>query len=434
MHGFSQLFTAGAGISLGLLGLGGAGGWLLSNRRFKRERHEHGLTLASKEEQLQFIYESVPIGISMYVQDRGNNRVWHINDRHLAMSGVTREEIKQDIDATLFLERTHPADRQPQELLGASIAAGKIREFDLEKRYVHRDGRVVWVSFTTMKQTLSNGEQVYLHTVTDITRLKDREEELRRAREEAEQANETQKRFVANVSHELRTHISAIIGFTDLLQASSLDADQKKYVSVLCGNAEALLRMSSEILDLSKIEARRMDLELRPFSLRACVHTAASLMGAQAKKKGLALEETVHPSVPDTFVGDEVRVRQILANLLSNAIKFTEKGAVRLHVDLSDDGRSLSHARFCVSDTGVGISADNMPKLFRAYSQGDPSVSRNFGGTGLGLAIVKGLVELMGGAIHVDSTVGEGSVFCFDIPVNLAGSGDQVDPPAKATA
>ena len=396
-----------------------AGGWAYRARHTLKEHKELGLLLASKEEHLQFIFNSVPIGISMYGIGRGDARVWHINDRHLEISGITRDEIGAYSDIKVFLERTHPEDRDPQDLLSNRVEAGEAGKFDLEKRYVHKDGRVVWVSFTTMKQTLSNGDKVYLHTVTDITKLKEREEELRGARELAEQANQTKNRFIANVTHELRNHISAILGFTELLQTTSLNETQKEFVETISSGGESVLQMIGGILDLSKVEAGRMQLEARAFSLRGCVHAVTSLMSAQAKQKGLTLEHIVGPSVPDAVFGDDARIRQVLVNLLGNAIKFTEKGSVTLHVGMPDGGDG-SRVRICVSDTGIGIAPDMMPKLFQAYCQGDASVSRNFGGTGLGLAIVKGLVELMGSSIHVESRLGEGSTFYFDIPMNAA--------------
>ena len=407
-----------------LLVLAFAGGWAYRGRRILKEQKTLGLLLASKEEHLQFIFNSVPIGISMSGIGRDDTRAWHINDRHLAISGITRDEIAAFSDTALFLERTHPEDRDQQQLLSRRIADGEIGSFDLEKRYVHKDGRVVWVSFTTMKQTLSNGDEVYLHTVTDITKLKEREEELRGARELAEQANQTRKRFIANVSHELRTHISAIIGFTDLLQTTSLSEAQKEFVKTISSSGETVMQMIGEILDLSKVEAGRMELEVRPFSVRGCVHRVTGLMSAQAKKKGLVLEQIIDSSVPDAFSGDDIRLMQILMNLLGNAIKFTDKGTVRLHVGLPDD-MDATRVRFCVSDTGIGVTPEMMPKLFHAYCQGDASVSRTFGGTGLGLAIAKALVELMGGSIHVESRAGEGSSFYFDIPVNSADSNPQ---------
>jgi signal transduction histidine kinase/CheY-like chemotaxis protein len=252
--------------------------------------------------------------------------------------------------------------------------------------------------------------------------------ELRVAEEEAVEANTAKSRFLANMSHEIRTPLNAVMGMTNLLRESELSAEQRECVETIYQGSESLLTIISDILDLSKIESGKLELEAEPLNLRMCVELALDIMAVRAGEKHLELLYRMNPDVPEAICGDITRLRQILLNLLSNAIKFTDHGEVIVTVhtggpaSAAKDGRLFLH--FAVTDTGIGIPPERIDRLFRPFSQIDASTTRKYGGTGLGLAISRRLVELMGGEMWVESSgvPGDGSAFHFTICTEAAES------------
>jgi PAS domain S-box-containing protein len=303
---------------------------------------------------------------------------------------------------------------------GAAIAD---EPYTFETEMPFDDGRRLWIRWT--QRAIKDDERTtmeYQAVGHDITERKEAEAALLRAKEAAEAADRAKSEFLAIVSHELRTPINAIIGFSKMLSSTTLTLDQREQVEMINSSGLALEKIIADILNLSKIDSGKIDIEHAPFSLRMCVQDICAFFAPKARSLALALDSKVDSGVPEIVNSDESRIRQILTNLIGNALKFTERGGVSLEVSCArgepvepGSPRRVARLFFAVKDSGIGIPADKLDHLFMPFSQVDSSSTRRRGGTGLGLIISKRLCELMGGTISVESRPGEGSTFRFSI-------------------
>ncbi|HTN74138.1 MAG TPA: ATP-binding protein, partial [Pirellulaceae bacterium] len=365
-------------------------------------REEAAAALRAAEAKYRSIYENAFEGI---FQTTCDGQYLSANPALARMYGYeTPEELMasvHDITKQLYVE----AGRR--EEFAAIMAEGDVVTC-FESQIYRRDGEVIWISENARAvRDADDNFLFYEGTVEDITERK-RGEAWRRQVEEAEAANRTKSEFLAKMSHEIRTPLNGVIGMLDLLSGTETTQVQDRYVRIAKSSADSLLGLINDILDFSKIEAGKLELEQIEFDLPVLLEDVAEMFVHRAKAKGLEMTCRVLPDVPRRVLGDPERLRQIISNLTGNAIKFTAQGEVEIHAEtvrIGDDGLAI---KLAVRDTGIGIPENRRHRLFASFSQVDASTTRKYGGTGLGLAICKQLVELMGGQIGVDSTVGKG--------------------------
>lgn len=311
----------------------------------------------------------------------------------------------------------HPEDREKTNRLFKEAVEKQI-PYENEYRIIQKSGLVKWIMSRATVVLDENGKPVAFSGVTvDIDDLKKTEEELRKAKEEAERANELKSAFLANMSHEIRTPLGAMIGFADLLRDPGLSSgDRENYTEILARNGESLSIIINDILDLSKVEAGQLSLELTHFNPRHIAEDVVSLLRVKAREKDLSFDFVCEESAPQDLVSDPLRIRQILLNIVGNAIKFTQYGTVRIKCFgcKTDDGRSA--VCYEVEDTGIGIPEAQKEKVFETFVQADGSMTRRFGGTGLGLALSKRLAVALGGDITITAShPNKGSTFLITI-------------------
>ncbi|MEM7426492.1 MAG: response regulator [Pseudomonadota bacterium] len=297
------------------------------------------------------------------------------------------------------------------------------------------DGSTVWLSISCKPDFDETGRfRGYYGIGRDITDMKERQEELIAAMEKAESANRSKSEFLANMSHEIRTPMNGVMGMAELLVRTELDDKQTTFANTIMKSGSALLTIINDILDFSKIDAGQLTLTLEPFHLAEAIEDVAVLASSNAAEKGLELIVRIDPTLPGKFEGDAGRLRQIVTNLVGNAMKFTERGSVIVDVSAGPAADGKQRLDFQVQDTGIGIPENKIQDIFGKFSQVDGSATRKHGGTGLGLAISASLVELMGGKLEVESTVGEGSRFYFSVefPV-VEGARPKPLPPVDLT-
>jgi two-component system sensor histidine kinase/response regulator len=380
------------------------------------------LALEETTHEQRVLVDTAPLGIAL-IRER---RIVRCNSRLGEIFGTTEEALLGETTEAWYPDRE--AYLHYGEAIYAKTDAGEV--FQEEVLFRRVDGEQFWCMVTTRALEPGDPSRGLVALFDDVSAEHAAAEALREAREEAERANRAKSEFLANMSHEIRTPMNAIMGMSYLGLQSAANATERGYFERTYQAAEALLGILNDILDFSKIESGKLSLERAPFQLEDVIQGLINVIAFRAEEKGIEFLVDVAPSVPHRLVGDSLRLQQVLMNLANNAVKFTEAGEVLLRISMEEEDPEQATLLFEVRDTGIGISAEQQQRLFRAFSQADASTTRRYGGTGLGLAISARLADMMGGAIAVDSAPGEGSTFRFRCTL---GKGDNQRPLLQAT-
>ena len=361
------------------------------------------------EEKYRRVLENLDLGI---IEVDLNNKITKAYPGFCRLTGYSPQELigKSALDVLVF--------EDDKEFLLKQTQRRKIGETDVyEFKIKQKNGKLVWVIISGAPiYDINNNIIGSIGIHWDNSNTKRREEELKRAKETAELSSQAKKQFLANISHEIRTPINIIKGMADLLFETNLDPEQRQELQAIRISSKNLLEIVNDLLNLSKIEAGKIDLKSYEFSPAEIISESLELFTTQIQEKGLELKYTIDPKIPNLLLGDELKLKQIINNLISNSIKFTEKGGIFVEAFLIDENENDCLICLSFKDTGIGIRKDKQDLVFKQFMQADYDTTRKYGGTGLGLSITKELTEVMGGSIELISTEGKGSCFVVNIP------------------
>jgi signal transduction histidine kinase len=379
---------------------------------------------------VDYLLSHFPGAVSVYDADL---KLLAANDQHYELTGVPKEQFGlgtsyESIVRYIAETGGYGPDVDPEEILRDRLVS--IRQSHWRFERVQKGRHIAGYTAVTPSGGVICCQQDVTEEKEAQQRLVALTRELAAARDQAEAAARAKSEFLAMMSHEIRTPLNGILGMSQLMRARARDGTDQGHLDVILTSGQALLAIINDVLDLSRIDAGRMDLEQKPFDLRALTEEVSTLLASRIERNQVDVAVRIDPALPDSYVGDSARVRQVLTNLVGNAVKFTHEGhiAVEIAGDVSDGRARL---RVCVVDTGIGIPPENQDTIFERFEQAEIGSKRRYGGAGLGLAICRLLVEAMGGRIGVESEPGCGSRFWFTLNLPLA-DGQAIRPPSAA--
>ncbi len=382
------------------------------------ERVESDQARRNSDARFRRLVESNIIGV--FIADL-SGAIHDANDAFLNMVAYSRRDLENN---ELRWDTLTPAEYRDQD----AEVERELRKYGaaktVEKEYLRRDGQRVPVVIGVTLLERSKDECICF--VLDITKRKKIENELKAAKESADSANEAKSRFLANMSHEIRTPMNAIIGMTEIVLNTEVDSAQSEYLNLVLESADSLLAVINDVLDFSKVEAGKLELESTEFHLPETIGDSLKSLALRAHGKNIELACDISEEIPPILIGDPARLRQVVVNLFANAIKFTERGEVVLMIDVVSEIADDIELHFSIRDTGIGIEKEMLDSVFEPFEQADSSTTRKYGGTGLGLAICSSMVELLGGKMWVESEIGVGSTFHFTAKLQVAGDWSSV--------
>jgi len=347
------------------------------------------------------------------LDDKGN--ISYVNDKFCEISGYTKDELigkehtfSESLDEGII-----------NELRWKSIKKGDIWEGEVKN--INKKGEVFWVLMSILPiLDQSDRKNQYISIKTDITKIKDIEDELNHAKIDAEKASQVKSQFLANMSHEIRTPLNAILGFSDVLANIELDKKNKEYAQIISNSAESLLKIINDILDISKIESGKFQLNYESLNIHTFIDQIVELFSVKTKEKNIRFVYHMESKIPFIIKSDSTKLRQVLSNLLTNAIKFTpQNGRIDFNIKLVEINNNIAKIMFLIKDTGIGISKEQKELIFKPFQQADEKISKKFGGTGLGLAISNDIVKLMNSEIFINSNIGKGSEFLLTLDLEI---------------
>lgn len=386
-------------------------GAIAVNRDITKEKEIQNKLIES-EARFRSSFENAGSGVCL--QDT-NGKFLQVNRKLCSMLNYSEEELIGRNTSEFAIS----SDAEISKSFREQALLGEANEIVYEKRYHRKDESILYAEIYSSLVKTQTGEPAYFVThFIDISKRKNVEELLHRSKDEAERANRAKSDFIANMSHEIRTPLNGVIGYNQLMFSTNLTETQSDYITKAISSAQGLLGIINDILDISKIEAGKIELHEEYVLLSQMIEESIELFSWNVKQKGIFLNLEISPTLPKYILVDPVRLRQILINLVGNAVKFTERGGVILKIS-SFESKKQNHVglQFEIIDTGIGISTESLGRLFESFWQAESNSTRRFGGTGLGLRITKSLVDMMQGNIFVASELDQGSTFCFELEV-----------------